>query len=568
VRLRVFLLAFVAFGTLGATWAFASPALSNPDEPVHSVKAAATVRGQFVPPKEAQPDEGPGSLLRGGFTTSVRVPYSYSWQTSRLPLCYIYDAAASAGCAEDFGDDAADLCARYDDVRIGDDACPPGFDSTQHRVRWVTLIGRYPPPYYLAVGWPTFVDTGGVGFYAMRLLSAAVNAALLALALACAAASPRLRFLVVGVLVAATPEALILAGAINPNGIEISAAICTWVAATVSVLHVGDRLPRGVLGALVVGGVTLAWSRALGTLWLFVIAVAVLLAFGDRERLTARLRGRAERVSLAILAVASLGAVAWTFGADVLGNQSGYEPRGLGLVDAARHSLSLTGSYLRQMVAVFGWQREPSPVWLSVLWGLAALTLVALAVWPVGRTARRAATRDDALGDVRADGREDVGGAPRPVVGTRAQVTILGLVALGVLLPTIMQAPTAHEFGFVWSGRYGIAVAAGVPILAAAAAGLRGWSTRALRVVAGSVVAVVGVGQVVAHWANMRRYVVGLDGPIVYLGHDGWTPPLGAPVLLAVVVAASAGIAWLGYRLAVGGPVVAPDRAPAVVAAR
>ena len=55
----------------------------------------------------------------------------------------------------------------------------------------------------------------------------------------------------------------------------------------------------------------------------------------------------------------------------------------------------------------------------------------------------------------------------------------------------------------------------------------------------------------------MRRYVVGLHGPVFYLGHDGWTPPLGAPLLLAVVVAASAGLAWLGYRLAVG-PVAAP----------
>jgi hypothetical protein len=346
------------------------------------------------------------------------------------------------------------------------------------------------------------------------------------------------------VLVAATPEALILAGAINPNGIEISAAICAWVAATVGVLHVGDRLPRGVLAALVISAVTLVWSRALGTLWLFLIAVVVLLAFGDRDRLVARLRGRDERVALGVIAVASVGAAIWTFGADVLGNQAGYDPRGLGLVDAARHSLGLTGSYLRQMVAVFGWQREPSPLWLSGLWGLAALALVALAAWPARRTP--------------ADERDH---ADRRIVGARAKATILGLGVLSVLLPTIMQAPTAHEFGFVWSGRYGIALAAGVPILAAAAVGLRGWSARTAKVAAGSVLAVVAFGQVVAHWANMRRYVVGLDGPVVYLGHDGWSPPLGAPVLLAVVVAASAGLVWLGYRIATG-HVAAQESAP------
>ncbi|MFI5045835.1 MAG: DUF2142 domain-containing protein [Acidimicrobiia bacterium] len=545
MRLRVFLLAFVAFGALGITWAFASPPLSNPDEPAHSVKAAATVRGQFVPPKEQQPDEGKGSLLRGGFTTRVNVPYSYTWQTSKLPLCYIYDADATAGCAPHFDGDATVICKRFDPRPP--ESCPPKFDDDRELTRWVTLIGRYPPPYYLAIGWPTRFDTGEISFYAMRVLSALLNAALLGLAVACAAAATRLRFMVVGVLVATTPEALVLAGAINPNSIEISAAICTWVAATVAVLGEGERrCQRQVLAALTVGAVALAWSRALGTLWLLVIAIVVLLAFGNRARLATRLHGRGERVALGVIALASVGAVAWTFGADVLGNQSGYEPRGLGLVDATTHSLGLTVSYLRQMVAVFGWQREPSPVWLSMLWGLAALALVAVAVWPDRWARRRAAPRD--------------GAAPGPATGVRARWTILGLTVLVVLLPTIMQAPTAPDFGFVWSGRYGIAIAAGVPILAAAVISARGVSPNAMKALAGSVVAAVGLGQVVAHWENMRRYVVGLNGPVFYLGHDGWTPPLGAPLLLAVVVAASTGLAWLGYRLAVGTPAAVADR--------
>ena len=541
MRLRVFLLGFVAFALLGTTWAFASPVLSNPDESAHSVKAAAAVRGQLVPPKEANPDEGPGSLLRGGFTTSVRVPYSYSWQTSYLPTCYIYDANAAAGCAHDFlgEDDAAQLCAWYD--QTGPESCPPKLDD-DHLTKWVTLIGRYPPPYYLAVGWPTRIDTGEVGFYTMRLLSAAINAALLALAFACAVAASKLRFMVIGVLVAVTPEALVLAGAVNPNSIEISAAILTWVAAIVAVLDDRPRIPSGVLAALTIGAVSLAWSRALAVLWLAIIAVVVLIAFGDRDRLAARLRERREQVVLGVIAVASVGAVVWTVGADTLGNQSGYEPRGLGLVDSATHSLRLTGSYLRQMVAVFGWQREPSPMWLSIAWGLAILALIVAAVWP-SRTGSRPGTTGPNTGTT-------------PGAGVRARWTLLALTVFAVLLPTILQIPTAHEFGFVWSGRYGIAIAAGVPILAATMVSVHGFPLRTLKQLGGSLLAVFTVGQVVAHWANMHRYVVGLDGPVWYFGKDGWTPPLGAPALMLAVAAGAAGLSWLAYRLAVGPQVV------------
>ena len=534
MRLRVFLLAFVAFALLGVTWALASPVLSNPDEPAHSVKAAATVRGQLVPPKEQQPDEGPGSLVRGGFTTRVEVPYSYSWQTSGIPECYIFDKDAPAGCAHGFTDDAAVICPRYDASRNTVGACPPDLASTQSLVRWVTLIGRFQPPYYAAVGWPTLFDTGNAGFFTMRFVSVVLNALLLAAAVACAAAVRRRRFMVIGVLLAATPQTILMAGSINPNGLEVSAAICTWVAASVALLDDRDRLPRGVLATLGVSAVTLVWSRPLSMVWLAVIGVTVLAAFGDRERVRARLRGRAERVTLIVIFVATLGSTAWTIGADALGQNSGYDPRGLDLLPAARHSLALTGSYLRQMVAVFGWQREPSPVWLSLLWGAAVLAVVVVALVPWSR---------------RAHDEHDEQGA-----GTRPKVVLLALIGFTLLMPTLLQVPSAKRIGFVWSGRYGLPVAVGIPIVAAAMVGARRLSPRALRVLGGSIVVAVAFGQVVAHWANMRRYVVGLDGPVVYFGHDGWTPPLGAPVLLVLVVVASIGLAWLGYRLGVAEP--------------
>jgi hypothetical protein len=318
-----------------------------------------------------------------------------------------------------------------------------------------------------------------------------------------------------------------------------------WVAAVVAVLYEGDRLPRGLLATLLVSAISLAWARPLSMLWLAVITVVTLCAFGERDRLRARLARRPERAVVITVFVVTLASTAWTILADALGQNSGYEPRGLDLVAATRHSLALTGSYLRQMVAVFGWQREPSPVWLGLLWGGAVVLLVVLAIRP------RAVAGLGALAE----------GAG----GRRARVTLAVLVPFVVVMPTLLQVPSAERIGFVWSGRYGLPVAVGIPIVAAVIVGTRGISGRGLRALAAGLVTVAAFGQVVAHWANMRRYVVGMHGPVVYFGHAGWTPPLGKPALLAAVAASSVFLAWLAYGLATRTPATA-DPAPAAVA--
>ena len=197
---RVWLGAFACFFVLGATWAFASPLLSVPDEPAHLVKSAAVARGELTGRKIAIRDEGPGSIFRGGFTVVVDVPLSYAWQTSEIPNCFIYDPTTPAGCA-------------------------PEFRDQPEEVTWTTWVGEYPPTYYAAVGWATLVDTGRNGVYLARLVSAAISAAFLATAFACALTSARHRVLALGVVLAATPMTLFLAGSINPNGLEIAAAV-------------------------------------------------------------------------------------------------------------------------------------------------------------------------------------------------------------------------------------------------------------------------------------------------------------------------------------------------------
>ncbi|HEX5586099.1 MAG TPA: DUF2142 domain-containing protein, partial [Acidimicrobiia bacterium] len=338
--------------------------LSNSDEPAHSVKAAALMEGELSPPKTPLPDDGPGALLRGGFTTVVHVPEAYTRQTSELPLCYIYDATKSAACAPRFvADDRPEL--------------------------WTTVVGRYPPTYYAAVGWVTTFDTGAIGFYAMRLLSAALCAALLAGSLAAAATTRRTRFMAVGVLLACTPMVYVLAGSINPNALEAAAGICAWATLAAALVHPADRLlPKPLLLGVGASCVLLALTRPLSTLWLAVIAVGVLAALGRWRDIVERLREPAVRVVVALVGVAAVAGVVWTVLANSLGNQSGYEPRGLDLLHVVKHSLALTPSYLRQMVAAFGWQRVQGPWPLSWAWGFLILVVVGAALrWGARRLA-------------------------------------------------------------------------------------------------------------------------------------------------------------------------------------
>jgi hypothetical protein len=510
LRDRVWWAAFILFFGLGVTWALASPLLSNPDEAAHSIKAAALVRGQVFPPKVNLPNLGPNSLLQGGWSTKVSVPASFTDQMAGIPGCYINHPDIPAGCAP----------------RFVDDPRPSHF---------TTLIGRYPPTYYAIVGAATLVSTGARGIYGMRIITAALSALLLATAFACTRETPRFRLLALGVLVACTPEVFILAGSVNPNSLEASSGICTWALLGVAMLYDGPKIPGRLLVLLGISASLLVWTRPLSTLWLALIALTVLVFLGNRARLAQRLRERGVQALIGVLVFVSLGAGVWTLVSNDLGNNSGYYPKGLGLWAATIHSLSLTPSYLSQMVAVFGWWRTPAFPVISWVWALALGILILVALWR---------------------------SKPRLALGVLVTMVIV------LLVPTALQAPTAKKLGFVWSGRYGLAIGAGVPILAALALCATGrLRPRAKKWLVGVVVTLVALEQVAAHYANMRRYITGDNGPLWYFGHNGWIPPLPAWSLLVSMVVLSTLLAVLTYRVATSTRGLATDGDPASVPA-
>jgi len=143
-------------------------------------------------------------------------------------------------------------------------------------------------------------------------------------------------------------------------------------------------------------------------------------------------------------------------------------------------------------------------------------------------------------------------------VGTRRQrATLLAVLVGTAALPIASEALKAPTLGYVWQGRYSMALAMGVPIVA-------GWIiATSPRVPArtsfwlAAVLAVgAGVGLVVGQSAWLRRTIVGINHPYFsWITGKGWSPPLPAPLLgLATVVLAVAYAGWLIF--------LASDRLP------
>jgi hypothetical protein len=114
-------------------------------------------------------------------------------------------------------------------------------------------------------------------------------------------------------------------------------------------------------------------------------------------------------------------------------------------------------------------------------------------------------------------------------------------------------------------GRWFLAPLAGIPIASGWMAATRSQPVgdeRVLRLVAGVVVIVTAGCLAIFWWTNAYRYAVN-SGPLLFLGHAQWQPPLGwAPWL----VCAAAGLLLMLIAGLSGGPIATPAPATAPAA--
>lgn len=481
-----------------ALWALATPLWASPDEPAHVVRAYSAVHGQvYVTPVAAVAGTGGYVTVPRGLADGAKA-------------CYALDPRVDAACL----------------TRIADNHRP----VTVHNG-----AARYNPLYYLVVGLPSLFGPLAAAPMAMRLVSAALSAWLLAWALTSAALSSRPRLAVATVLFGITPMVLFLGAVVNPNGTEIAAAAATWVNGLLLLRNDDAALRPLLLRRTAVSASVLVLLRGLSPLWLAVIAVVALVAAAPGLR--RRLFRRDVRPWATLVVTCCAAAVAWTVLSGSLRISQLRHPHhwswGKRLAIVSRGLASRS----RQQLGVFGWLDTPLPrvdyLWWTLLAIAVALLALALMRW-------------------------------------RDRLALVLIAAIIVGLPLLLEAANFNAEGAVWQGRYTLPISIGAAAVAAVGLGTvrRLWQPLEWTLVAALAAGFAVINVIAFAWA-LHRYVSGLAVPFTLSG--AWQPPGGAltlVVLFAVVVGfGSVAALSVPERLVRRQPVAEPGREPAAMPA-
>jgi hypothetical protein len=375
-----------------------------------------------------------------------------------------------------------------------------------------SYTARYLPPYGALLGFGTYWYPPGAGqIYLMRLLSAIVIAALLASCVTTITAVGSIGFSL-GFLFALTPMALYFSGIVNPSGPEIAAGIASWVHGVALTTGGAGDDPR-LVRRFGIAGCVLCATRPLSPLWLL-LALGVLVIVAGWARVK-ELMGRRLVQSWAVaVAAVALVQVAWSAWAKPL-SEGNTAQKGLDapLTFIFRQSVGkLYLSNTREMIGVFGWLDTLVPNATVVIWLLAIGALVVLGL----------------------------------SVGTRRAAMAIGVtIALSFIVPVVIESARASANNLVWHGRYTLPFAAGIPILAGYA--LRDAHRGALAI--GRIAWWLGVGFVVAQslafGEALRRYTVGVNGPVFFFwSSTPWSPPVPSWLLVLGYTALMAALVW------------------------
>jgi hypothetical protein len=457
--------AFVGYFLLAAAWALALPTNGTYDENQHLVRAYAVWTGQFLPHARgvdqagspADTIDGPRSLLPANVNCTWR-PKPPKPASCQLPVT----------------------------------------DRTMGPVP--TTAGRYSPVYYLAVGLPLRLSPDATGLVWARLLSAALSALLLAAAAAVAAQQGN-RLLLAGLVLVSTPLAMNLSGAVNPNGLEISAGVLLFTA-----LLAALRSPTKPL--LVLAGVAAALLltvRSLGPV-MFALAVVACLLVAGRESTRALLRRRDTLLWFGGLSTAGAAFFVFWLLISHVTDIPPDRPLRLGLGGILKGIATTRGEfYLRQVVGQFGYGETTVSPAMILLWYVLMATLVVPALW---------------------------------FASWRVRLAIGGIAVAGALLLVGLEIHFVPLRGWYAQARYVMPLGVGVVIAAAYVDSYAAWLARRGwldRLVLALVAATVPL-DVYALARVMTRFQVGINAGLQPFG-GSWQPPNG-PVLplLACVV--------------------------------
>jgi hypothetical protein len=464
---RVWLTGFLAFFALSAAWALATPLTASPDEPSHMVRAAATARGEFTGQQFDRRIYDGGKWVMQS-QTGYKLPSQYDYILI-MHECYTAHLDKPASCAK------------------------PMTSGSKEGIAGSTAAANN-PLYYLAVGWPSLLNDGQAGLYGMRLVSAGLCAALLASAVVTAAQWSRRRsYTLLGTMVAATPMTLFLNGSVNPNSIEICSALLLWSAALALFLDPEPTLTNRRLARAGIATIALVNVRQLGPLWVIGILLCAIIA-SDGGVLRTLVRKRAVWAWSGGVMAATLSGFLWSLHSNTLVIAAVNHPA-YTFGRAARHTFDLSGMYVDSLIGLFGWLDTPAPAGTRVAWYAVTLFLALLAF----AFSRR-----------------------------REALALTGLVLAIVVIPIVAQGEQAQHLGYIWQGRYILAVAVGLPLLSSGILAKRLQFSKApaeSRLLL-TLATVTGLAGFNAFFFTLHRYAVGAYGALIRI-HPKWSPPGG-----------------------------------------
>jgi hypothetical protein len=479
---QLLLLIFAAI----SLWSLATPLMAFPDEPAHTIKAAAVVRGQITI------EEGTSF----GHGVHVRVPAYIA--NLHAQDCYKFRQDTAANCAPTIPSDA-------NDEAIG-----------------VTSAGSYNPMYYWIVGLPSLLLTGQPALFAMRILSALLSAVFYAAGFTALAQLRQARIPVLMASFAVTPMVLFLASGINPNSLEIAAtmaAFCGFVVTLDNAHRVRHVMPAVV--TVIASTIVLANTRQVSLVWLLCALIVGLLLFRGAE-IKAAFRNRLVLAGVALALPGVLLGVYWIYLMLHAPANSGVAPEGIAnpqpSVSIYRAFLTMVEKapeFLQQYIGVMGWLDTPVPMAVVMFWSMIFVVSVLL-----------------------------------PMLIRPFKTTLGAWVALAMLIvvPAILQASIWKSMGFVWQGRYNLPLVVVLLIaVGMTARRLRFPQTAGAQSLARVVLWSGAFCHVLAFAFVLRRYAVGTFGGgnwHALINGVQWQPPLGwflltLLYLVVIVIAAS-----------------------------
>lgn len=402
--------------------------------------------------------------------------------------CMAFDPRVTADCQADLPDDATPL------------------------VDGLSTAGLNLPTYYILVGWPALLDGGEAALWGMRIVSALLSALCIGVAVMEVRSATRSRWGLTAIALGATPMAVWLGGSLNPNGLEWSASLAL-LATLVSLGRQvsGTALLVGRLAVVLASSILLVSGRPVTLLWMLIAALAG-LALAHRHVVGPVIRRWQTWVAIGACAAYAGLAALWTIRPPVYETTVTPVP-GMGETFAQGFK-STWGSvvfYWRELVGIFGWKDTPAPDIVVVAYGAALVGFTAFAL-------------------VAARG--------------LARVALSGTIVSLLLVPPIIQGMLVTDVGYMWQGRYMLAVlgmillVAGIVLDDRLPAGQGIGMQRFMLVVLAAAFLYTFV--VVFH-----RFAVGDgEGWRVFLFDPSWSSPLGSfPTLALLSLAAVAVVA-------------------------